>query len=447
MSSSADAEATVAEFGSRFLDRAFADATDLLADGGGDAVVDAFPDAFTEESTTAEDALEAYWWGLYGQYGDPEGVEVRDAEDVETDSDGEAANALALEFAFADGTETATVELDDGGVAGFAFDPSYETPSYVDEDAFVERETTVDAGDVELDGRLTLPADADSGDAPDEAVPGVVLVHGQGVSDLDGSVGASKLLRDLAWGLASEGIAVLRYEKRLADHDVPDEAFTLDAVVVDDAVAAVDALAAVEVVDADATFVVGHSLGGMAAPRIAARHGCFAGAANLDGRPTGTLDPADADIIRYEFERDGDLDAEQEAQLEEDRETIRRIDAGEFDDDETIWGRPGVWHASMNALDPTAEASDLDVPVFVATAFGADEDTQPHLAEFHRKNHQRWSDADLPAGSEIGQYDGLDHYLQEGYAPRTPLSVDLGGNVAERLVVDLADWVRGVAVR
>lgn len=145
-----------------------------------------------------------------------------------------------------------------------------------------------------------------------------------------------------------------------------------------------------------------------------------AGVVNPDGRPTGTLDLVDADVIRYEYERD---------------------------DDETIWRRPGVWHRSTNACDPTAEAGDIDGPVFVVTAFGADEETQPHLADLQQRTHEQWADADLPAGTEVTQYEGLDHSLQEGYAPRSPLSVDFGGNVSADVVTDLADWLHATAGR
>ena len=44
--------------------------------------------------------------------------------------------------------------------------------------------------------------------------PGVVLVHGSGAHDRDETLGPNKPFRDLAEGLASCGVAVLRYEKR-----------------------------------------------------------------------------------------------------------------------------------------------------------------------------------------------------------------------------------------
>ena len=45
--------------------------------------------------------------------------------------------------------------------------------------------------------------------------PVVVLVQGSGPSDRDETIGPKQARsRDLAWGLASQGIAVLRYDKR-----------------------------------------------------------------------------------------------------------------------------------------------------------------------------------------------------------------------------------------
>jgi len=46
----------------------------------------------------------------------------------------------------------------------------------------------------------------------------MVLVHGSGPNDRDETLGPNKPFRDLAWGLADRGIAVLRYEKRTRQH-------------------------------------------------------------------------------------------------------------------------------------------------------------------------------------------------------------------------------------
>ncbi len=428
MAPASDAEETVRAFATRFVDRSFADAADLLTEDGREAVVESFPDEFREGSMDAEDALERYWRGLYGQYGDAEAV-------GEVSVDGDDATVA---FEFEDGAETARVDIADDTVAGFSFDPEYEVPDYADEGAFGERDVTVDAGDVTLDGVLAVP----DGDGP---FPGVLLVHGAGIHDPDGTAGASKILKDLAWGLATEGIATLRYEKRLREHEVADEDFTLDAVVTDDAVAAVDELAAADEVAEDAVFVAGHSQGGMCAPRIADRHDGVAGVVVLDGPADPIIDSDDLAFLRYSIEPDGDLSEEQEAQLDAQREEIRRIADGDFDDDETIMGRPGTWHRSAKNCDPVGTASDLELPVFVLKTGRADEETQPELVEFLRDAFKEWRAADLLDGSRVEFYEGGCHYFQAGPTPITMDRLYFGGNVAGHVVADLAEWIHDAA--
>ena len=65
----------------------------------------------------------------------------------------------------------------------------------------------------------------------------VVLVQGSGPHDRDETIGPNKPFRDLAWGLASKGIAVLRYEKRTKEHPGKLTAkLTIKDEVIDDAV-------------------------------------------------------------------------------------------------------------------------------------------------------------------------------------------------------------------
>ncbi|BCJ40558.1 hypothetical protein GCM10010168_81080 [Actinoplanes ianthinogenes] len=101
--------------------------------------------------------------------------------------------------------------------------------------------------------------------------PAVILLPGGGQQDRDGTDGARKPLKDLAWGLASRDIAVLRFDKPLPERTLTEEYV-------------VPALAAVRelreqrpAVDPDRIFLLGHSLGGKAAPRVAAAEPGIAG--------------------------------------------------------------------------------------------------------------------------------------------------------------------------
>lgn len=443
-----EAEQTARTFAERLAEGSIDEATRLLTADGRTAIAESFPDEFREGNPDAEDVIEQYRWGLYGQYGEVRGIEVEGGDGNTTDANGKAMDAnvdptdrdddvVTVAFEFADVTERATIRVGEDGVEDASFSPEYEVPEYVDESSFEERDVAVDAGDITLPGVITVP------DGPDR-VPGAVLVHGAGITDPDGTVGASKILKDLAWGLASEGIATLRYERRLATEDVPDEEFTIDTVVADDAAAAVDELHNVSAVAEDAVFVVGHSQGGMCAPRVATRRESVAGVAILDGPADPTALPEDLGFMRYSFEPDGDLDDEQEAQLEARREDLRRIEAGDFADDETLMGRPGFWFRDVREYDPAGTASALDRPVFVAKTGRADPEVQPELVEYLRLDFERWQDVDLGDDSRVEFYEDVDHYFQAGPTPTTMDSLYFGGNVEGYVVSDLAEWITDI---
>ncbi|HUS61803.1 MAG TPA: alpha/beta fold hydrolase, partial [Acidimicrobiales bacterium] len=138
-------------------------------------------------------------------------------------------------------------------------------PSYVDPDRFVERSVIIGAAPYLVPGTLTVP----KGRGPFAAV---VMVHGSGPADRDGTVGKSTPYRDLAWGLASQGIAVLRYDKRTLVYAraLSTQAITPHEETVEDAAAAVALLRTTAGIDRSRVFVVAHSLGAYLAPRIAA---------------------------------------------------------------------------------------------------------------------------------------------------------------------------------
>ena len=105
-------------------------------------------------------------------------------------------------------------------VGGLAVRPAvqavtYAPPAYASPAAYKESEVTVGTGQWALPATLTMPV------APGP-VPAVVLVHGSGPGDRDATVGQIKQFKDLALGLASRGIAVLRYDKRTRVHAQPD---------------------------------------------------------------------------------------------------------------------------------------------------------------------------------------------------------------------------------
>lgn len=134
-----------------------------------------------------------------------------------------------------------------------------------------------------LKGLLTLPA----GSGP---FPALVLVHGSGSSNMDEKIGKLTPFRDIAQGLAARGIACIRYDKRSFAHGLKmvldkKHPITVREEVIEDALLAARLLRGHSRIDPDRVFLLGHSMGGMLAPRIEGEGGDFAGLILLAGSP------------------------------------------------------------------------------------------------------------------------------------------------------------------
>lgn len=133
-----------------------------------------------------------------------------------------------------------------------------------------------------LNGLLTLPADGAN------PVPAVVFVHGSGASNMDEKVGKLTPFKDLAEGLAKCGIASIRYDKRSFVHGfklLKEKDVTVKMETIDDAILATEILKKDVRVDKDNIFIIGHSMGGMLAPRIDAEGGDYRGLILMAGSP------------------------------------------------------------------------------------------------------------------------------------------------------------------
>lgn len=322
-------------------------------------------------------------------------------------------------------------------VAGLFFAPAkkgdYAPPAYAKAGAFREKETTVGTGEWALPATLTIPVGAGP-------FPAVVLVHGSGPNDRDETIGPNKPFKDLATGLASRGIAVLRYEKRTKQYGakivaVPN--LTAKEEVLDDALAAVELLRKTEGIDAKRIFVLGHSLGGMFLPRIGKLDPNIAGLIALAGA-TRALEDVIPEQLAYLFSLDGTVSPEEQKQIDQAKEQAAKVKALKPEDTSSttvIFGAPVSYWLDLRGYDPAESAKALKQPMLILQG---ERDYQVTMEDFKRWNAALSGKRNVTLKS----YPGLNHLFIAGTTRSTPLEYDQPGHVDERVIDDIAAWLK-----
>jgi dienelactone hydrolase len=333
----------------------------------------------------------------------------------------------------------ATIAIDgDGKVAGLhyapAAQPPTEAPAAAIDTTYSERDFAVGDGERALPGTLAMPKAAGA----DAAVPAVVLVHGSGPQDRDETVGPNRPFLDIARGLAAQGIAVLRYDKRskARPQDYAGGQVTVDSETTEDAVVAVAALRNVPGVDPARVFVLGHSLGAMMAPRIAAQSGHVAGLVLLAAPARPLLDILVEQNIRLAVLDDAKTSDEEAAAIARLKGQVAAIRAGdEIAPGDTPLGQPVAYWRSTEAVDPVAEAKAVALPMLVLQ--GA-QDIQVVDADW-----QRWKGGfhDDPK-VEFKLYPTLNHFGIAVEGEQGLAQYQQPGHVDPALIADVAKWIQ-----
>jgi hypothetical protein len=370
--------------------------------------------------------LGAVWAQLTTQAGAFGGIEKVKEKPVE------AYVQVLLTGRFAKGNLVTKVVFDGAGkVAGLFFTPAepqtpWAPPAYASPDRFTEREVTVGTAPA-LPGTLTLP----KGAGP---FPAVVLVHGSGPNDADESLGGNKVFKDLAWGLASRGVAVLRYVKR--SRHAPAGIVGVKEEVLDAARDAVALCRATAEIDPKRVVVAGHSQGAELAPRIAAENPGVAAIVML-AAPSRPLQDVVLDQFRYFAQLDPG-DAELTRLVGEAQAFKKKLDDPALSPDEEVafpGSKPikGSYFLSMRGYDAAKVAAGLKIPVLVLQGDRDYQVTAPDLAGYKAALGKK-------RNVTIKQYPALNHLFIAGTGPSRPSEYEKAGHVDEQVVADLADF-------
>lgn len=326
-----------------------------------------------------------------------------------------------------------------GLIQGFYFKPpkvveskSVKVAPYVDT-------TKISSLDIEfgskfkLKGKLTLPKQGNN-------FPVLILVHGSGPNDMDETIGPNKPFKDLAEGLATQGIAVLRYNKRTyqyAKQIAEEEAnLTLIEEVVDDVVEAYKFLEKEQIINKSKIFVLGHSLGGYAIPLIAQKLPNAFGYIIL----AGSNQPLEDKIVdQYQYisklENNQGITEEILNQIKKLRDKIKQKKFNEnTPKDSLLLGvSPKYWQFLLD-YKPLDLIKNVKKPFLVLQ--GA-RDYQVTIDEYNN-----WKQAlSKNSKAKFVLYDDLNHLFMTGKGMATPDEYLKQGFVDEKVIKDISNWI------
>ena len=340
-------------------------------------------------------------------------------------------------------------ETDKIEVAGFyvlpitpeAKDAEYIDAEYVVKSKFEEISITLPPDSL-LQGKLTIPTNLPA----NQKVPCIVLVHGSGPQDLDETVyNINKPFRDIAYGLSSNGIAVLRYNKRTLFPQKLDIAnLTLNEETVFDAVEAVNFLRKNYPDKIGKIYVLGHSLGGYAMPRIA----------NLSKNADGFICLAGfarnfGDVLEDQFEYLYELNIQdtETQETKDDLDSLKRIDMKKikrfqmknFDENTPVdslpLNMPAKYLLDLVNYEPVKEFSKEQRPVLFLQG---KRDYQVTVEDFNL-----WkAGLGKKQNCKFVLFDNLNHLLQAGTGKSKPSEYNEKKNVDKQVIDEIVNWIK-----
>jgi dienelactone hydrolase len=310
----------------------------------------------------------------------------------------------------------------------------WQPPDYAKPDDFAEEEVALESGPRAVAGTLSLPRAS----AP---LPAVVLLAGSGSLDRDETIGRNKPLKDIAWGLVSRGTAVLRFDKVTYTHaaELKDARnVTLDSEYLPQAIAAIRLLRNHPAIDGGRIFLLGHSLGGTVAPRIAAAEPVVAGLIVL----AGGAQPLHWAIVRQaQYLSSLNPVTQTAAQPTIAALTVKaeQVDSPALSPDtpsaDLPLGAPASYWLDLRDYNPAALAASVGKPMLILQG---------------GRDYQVTVDDDLAIWKAalsarldvtIRVYPSFSHFFAPGEGPSSPTEYEAAQHVDHIVVADIADWL------
>lgn len=312
-----------------------------------------------------------------------------------------------------------------------------------DNNEFEEIEIQIGDDEFPLDGMLTMPKNV-------ENPPVVILVQGSGSTDMNETIGevSNKPFKDIAYGLAQNGIASIRYNKKFYQYpEAATDAITVQDEVINDVDLAIAYALSNEYFDCDGVYVLGHSLGGMLAPFIAFHNDKVIGIISLAGSPRKLEDIIlDQNIMRINAILESeDVSAEEVAEEEAEeyyetallmvQEEINKVKQVKESDNSYILGIGSKYWYSLAQIDTPSIVKELSIPMLFLQG---DADFQI----FVDADYEEWKR--ILRGNDNATfilYGNLNHLFMTSNGRKDDSEYDISGNVSEEVMEDIAGWI------
>jgi dienelactone hydrolase len=322
-------------------------------------------------------------------------------------------------------------------IIGFYFVPAspaatYQKPVY-DLSNYTVKELFIKTKNYSLPAVLTAPNGKVN-------VPLVILIHGSGPEDKDESIGPNKIFKDLAAGLASKGIATLRYDKRtkIYSSSLKPDSVTIREEILDDAASAINLAKTFVEINKSEIYLLGHSLGGMVAPQIAQENKDLKGIVLLaaNARP---LQDLLLEQTRYVLSLDSLTDIEIK-QIEMLEKQVKNSESSSLSyntpSKELPMNIPAGYWISLNKYHQLETAAKIKQRILILQG---ERDYQVTMVDFNL-----WK-TNLSANKNVDfkLYPKLNHLFIEGNNKSAPKEYEQPGNVAPYVIDDISQWING----
>jgi dienelactone hydrolase len=324
-------------------------------------------------------------------------------------------------------------------IVGLFFRPpksksTYEYPTYHHPEKYYESKVKIKTGNYELPGVLCIPNNCSD-------PPVAILLAGSGPNDKDETIGPNKMFLDLAIGLANNGIASLRFDKRTLVYgnemvEKPEE-IDINTEVIEDALSAIKTVKKFPVTSHSKIIIIGHSLGAFCAPVIAAKSRFVKKLVLL----AGNARPLE-DILFEQFQYLFGLDSsgtDHNKDLDELRLQIQHLKDPFFlktaqSKDLPLNLSAHYWQSIVH-YKPLQTAKKLHQPILVLQG---GRDYQVTMTDF-----DIWKAALSPkAINQFLSYPELNHLFMLGKGKAKPEEYDKPGHMEESVIRDISNWIR-----